>query len=116
MKHEEKMKEIEKLKKQFSDNERYENKGKIYHRFVIGKIEVPNELKGKYITIKYDENNVPYAVVSIYEGVSKEERERRKAVTAKKFAEKKKVRDRIDREQKLERDLKIKEEYNKLGY
>ena len=106
MKQEEKQKEIKMLKEKFSDNETFKKNGITYHRFVIQKIDYPKELGKRYITINFDKDNIPYAVLTVYEGMSKEEKERRKAETQKRRQERK--------EAVSEYNAKIKAEKKKL--
>jgi len=70
--------EIEKFKKMFKNNyDTVTKKGVIYHRFLIQKIDVPEEIKGKFLQILYDENKDPHVVLSIHGGLSDKEKERR---------------------------------------
>ena len=90
----EKEEEIKKLKEAFPQNESYEKAGIKYTKFVIQKIEFPKQFGKKYININYDENNVPYAVLLVSEGITEKEKQLRKEKTEqrrKKIAEQKKV-------------------------
>lgn len=83
--------EIDKFKKLFPDNERIIRSGKAYQRFVIQKIEMPKEVGRKYLNIIYDDEGIPYVVMSILEGVTKEEKEKRKKALDEKRAKKRVV-------------------------
>jgi len=97
--------EIEKLKQKFSDNEKFVKKGMIYHRFVIHKIDVPKELQGRFVGIMKDDKGIPHAVVTITEGISEEERERRKTETTARRAERAKIRDKFKKDIKRHKEL-----------
>ena len=76
---------IEKLKSLYPDNEEQVKSGKIYHRFVVQKIEFPEELGKKYLQVAWDDNNTHYVILNVLEGISEEEKEKRKQERMKKI-------------------------------
>ena len=77
MNEEERKQMIEKLKGIYKDNEKFEKKGKNYHRFVMQKIDIPKDIGKPFLNIMYDKNNDAYVVLNVLEGMTKEEKEKR---------------------------------------
>jgi len=78
MTNEEREKQIQEMKKLFTNNEKFTKNGREYYRFVVQKVEVPNELGKQYLQIVYDDDQTPYVVITVNKGITKEEKERRK--------------------------------------
>jgi len=78
-KYKQKLEQIEELKKEFSDNEKHEKKGRIYHRFTIQKIEYNKKYGKPYIQVMFDKNSDAYAVLNVLYPMSDEEKESRKS-------------------------------------
>jgi hypothetical protein len=98
MNKEETQKEIEKLKTKFKDFEEIEKNGFKYTRFVLQKVDIPEGIGKKFLQIVYDDNDVPYVVITVNNGLTEKEKERRKKAAEKRRAERKVVIDKRNAE------------------
>jgi len=90
MNYEEKMKQIEELKKEFEDNEEHIKSGKRYHRFTIQQIKIPKKLGKPFIQVMFDDENNAYAVVNMLYPMTPEEKEAKREARRKKLEARKK--------------------------
>jgi hypothetical protein len=84
MNYEERQKHIENLKAEFKDNDEFVKNGRKYHRFTIQEIKLPKSLGKPYLNIMYDEKDNAYVVLNVLEGVTPEEREKKRKIVEEK--------------------------------
>lgn len=99
--------EIVRLKEKYKDYDEYEKNGSKYLRFVIHKLDIPDYLKHKFFTVKYDDDDNAYLVRTIPLGLDPKERKKREKLRQETKEKNRKLRaEKVQQRREIKRQIK----------